>query len=113
MKIHTLKFEEVDRARFNEVRDGTKKIETRAMNEKYDSIEQGDEIMFTCGEDHFTKKVSKTYHWPTVEAMLIEVPLDKVMPGLLTVEEAKNRYSTYPGYMEKIEKGGILGFELI
>jgi len=113
MNIHTLKFEEKDRARFNEVKDGTKKIETRAMNQKYDSIEQGDEIMFTCGEDSFTKKISKKYHWQTVEAMVAEVPLNKIMPGLLTVEDAKNRYSTYPGYIEKIEKGGILGFELI
>jgi ASC-1-like (ASCH) protein len=77
------------------------------------AIEHGDEIVFTCGKDYFSKKVNRIYHWPTVEAMVAEVPLTIIMPGLLTVEEARGRYSTYPGYMEKIEKGGIFGFELV
>ena len=113
MKIHTLKFEEMDRVRFQEIRDGLKKIETRAADERYSSIEEGDEIVFTCGADSFTKKVGKTYQWPTVEVMLADVPLEHVMPGLRTVEEAKSRYAAYPGYLERIQQGGILGFELV
>lgn len=114
MKIHTIKFDEADRARFDEVKEGRKKIETRAPNEKYDSIKEGDEIMFKCGDAQpFTKKVTKIYRWPTVETMFSEVSLEEVMPGLLTIEEAKNRYATYRGYTERIEKGGILGFRLV
>ena len=112
MRTHTLKFEEKDRGRFNEIKEGFKKIETRAANAKYASIEEGDEILFTCGQDSFTKKVLKTYHWPTVEAMCAEVPLEEVMVGLFTVEQAKQRYATYPGYTERIKEGGILGFQI-
>ncbi|MBL8158084.1 hypothetical protein JNK62_00910 [bacterium] len=73
---------------------------------------EGDDIQFICGSDSFSRKVRKIYFWPTVEAMLAEVPIAKVMPGLLTVEQVKNRYASYPRYLEKIEAKGILGFEL-
>lgn len=112
MKIHDIEFREVDRARFEEVRSGLKSVETRAVNEKYESIEEGDEIRFICGQDSFSKKVRKIYYWPTIEAMLAEMPVAKMMPGLVTVEEVRKRYATYPGYLEKIAEKGIQGFEL-
>ena len=105
-------FREVDRERFEEVRSGLKAIETRAGAEKYQAVQVGDEIKFKCGGDIFEKKVIKKYHWPTIEAMLAEVPLKRVMPELDTIEQAKARYASYPNYTEKIEKYGILGFEL-
>lgn len=108
---YELLFEEKDRARFEEVRSGSKRIETRAMDERYRSIVADDEIVFVCGDDRFTKRVNKVYLWPTVEAMLAEVPIEIVMPGLLTVQEVYDRFSSYPSYFERIEKGGILGFE--
>lgn len=113
MNIHDLEFREVDRARFEEVRSGLKSVETRAANEKYQSIEEGDEIHFICGQDSFSKKVRKIYYWPTIKAMLAEVPIEKMMPGLVTVEEAKKRYATYPDYLDKIAEKGIQGFELV
>lgn len=113
MKTHNIKFEEKDRVRFKEIKDGIKKVETRATNEKYDSIREGDKILFTCGKDSFYKRIKKIYHWPTIEAMFTEVPIEKIMPGLITIEEVRSRYATYPGYTERIQRGGILGFELI
>ena len=105
-------FREVDRARFEEVRNGPKTIETRAATEKYQAVKVGDELTFACGGDTFTKKVVKIYHWPSAEAMLAEVPLSKVMPDLETLAQVHARYASYPGYEEKIKQFGILGFEL-
>ena len=107
-----LLFREVDRERFEEVKSGLKTIETRAGTKKYQHLNAGDELTFKCGKDVFTKKVIKKYHWPTIDAMFSEIPLKKVMPDLDTVEQAKARYESYPNYVEKIGKDGILGFEL-
>lgn len=105
-------FREVDRARFEEVHSGLKQVETRAGTEKYRLIKAGDEIIFKCGDDSFSKKVAKVYHWPSIEAMLAEVPLKNVMPDLDTIEQVRARYASYPNYSEKINTFGLLGFEL-
>lgn len=104
-------FREVDRDRFEEVRSGIKSIETRC-GKKYESVGVGDEIRLACGDDVLTKTVVKKYHWPSVEAMLAEVPLKRVMPDLENIEQAKARYASYPDYEEKIKREGILGFKL-
>lgn len=106
-------FREIDRARFDEVKIGLKQIETRAGSEKYQSIQEGDEIVLMCVNDQIRKKVIKKYHWHTVEDMLAEVPFKKVMPDLDTPEQVKERYVSYPDYADKLEKYGILGFELV
>ena len=107
-----LVFREVDRARFDEVRDGVKAIETRAATPKYRAVNVGDELQFSCGGDTFSKKVIKKFHWPSVEAMLAEIPLKQAFPDLDTVEQVKTRYANYPAYEEKIKQFGIIGFEL-
>jgi ASC-1-like (ASCH) protein len=105
-------FREVDKARFDEIKDGRKAIETRAGTPKYQVVKVGDVLTFSCGEDSFSKTVAKIYHWPTIEEMLAEVPLKKVMPEVNTIEEVRARYASYPRYEEKITEFGILGFEL-
>ena len=111
--IMTLVFRAVDRTRFEEVRSGVKVVETRAATPKYRAVNVGDGLTFSCGEDTFTKKVNKVYHWPDIETMLAEVPLKRIMPDLETVEHVRTRYAGYKGYAEEIPKFGIAGFELV
>ncbi|MCK5060038.1 MAG: hypothetical protein KAR00_02755 [Candidatus Pacebacteria bacterium] len=113
MGIPILKFREVDKERFEEIKNGVKAIETRAGTKEYQSIEAGGEIKFVCGNDVFSKKILRKYHWSTIEDMLTEVPIKKVMPNLNSAEQIRKRYASYPDYLEKIEEYGILGFELI
>lgn len=105
-------FREIDRARFEEVRSGPKEIETRAATPKYHAVKVGGTITFSCGRDSFTKKVTKVYHWPSVEAMLAEVPLKRVMPDLDTPEQVHARYASYPDYDKKLKEFGLVGFEV-
>jgi putative endonuclease len=111
MKTWTLKFRQVDKARFEEIRSGKKEIETRAATVKYQPIIEGDSIIFTCGKEKFTKEISKKHHFKTVDSMLKKIPLKKIMPDVKTVEEAQKRYVSYPGYKEKIREHGIFAFE--
>lgn len=112
MKPLAFVFRAVDRARFEELRDGVKSIETRAGDAKYQDIKAGDEVTLSCGEDTFTKKVTKRYSWLSIEAMLADVDIKRVMPGLQTIEQIKERYYSYPEYKEKIAAFGLVGFEL-
>ena len=112
MKNWTLRFRQVDEARFEEVRSGLKSIETRAATIKYRPIQKGDTITFVCGKDRFTKEIATVQHFASPEEMVKKLPLQKIMPLVTSVEEMKKRYYSYPGYEEKIKEHGILAFEL-
>lgn len=112
MKNWTLRFRQVDKERFEEVRSGLKSIETRAATIKYQPIQKGDTITFVCGKDRFVKEIAAVSHFATPEEMVKKLPLQKIMPMVTSLEEMKKRYYSYPGYEEKIKQHGILAFEL-
>lgn len=93
------------------MRSGVKVIETRAATPKYQPSAIGDEVKFVCGDDSFTRIISKKYQWKSVDEMVKEVPFKKVMPNVTSVEEMKGVYSSYPDYDQKIKEYGLLGFE--
>jgi ASC-1-like (ASCH) protein len=112
MKSWTLRFREVDKQNFDSILDGSKPIETRAASVKYRPIQVGDELIFVCGNERFSKQITKIYHWPTIDEMVGEIPFRNIMPDVNSIEEMKKVYASYPGYKEKIEESGLLGFEL-
>jgi ASC-1-like (ASCH) protein len=111
MKKWTLRFRAVDKKNFEELRSGIKPIETRAASVKYRPMAIGDEIKFICGSDSFVRKISKRHQWPSIDAMVEDVSFKKIMPSVDSVAAMKKVYASYPGYIEKIQKDGILGFE--
>lgn len=112
MKNYTLRFRAVDKADFENVRSGRKSIETRAATVKYQPIEIGDVLVFSCAGEKFSKTITKKYHWPSIDAMVGEIDYKKVMPEADSIDDMKKVYATYPGYEEKIRASGLLGFEL-
>lgn len=112
MKNWTLQLRKTDTGIFEEVRGGTKSIETRAGTIKYQPIEIGDTLTFVCGEERLVKKIVKKFHWPSVDAMVKEIDFKKVMPSVSSVEEMKKAYASYPDYKQKIREHGLFGFEL-
>lgn len=112
MKTWTMRFREVDMARFEEIRRGEKSIETRAATVKYRPIAKGDRLIFACGSERIEKAIRDVRHFDTVEAMLENLPLEKIMPDVTSIEDVKKRYASYPDYEEKIREEGILAFEL-
>ena len=112
MKNWTVRFRAVDRARFEEVRSGRKKYETRAATVKYEPMTEGDTITFVCGKERFQKVIVRKYHFKTVIGMLRKLPLQRIMPDVKTLADVKARYATYPDYPEKIKKFGLFAFEL-
>jgi|SRR3989344_4893405 len=112
MKTWTLRFRAVDKNNFEELRSGIKAVETRANSTKYQPIEKGDILIFTCGKDKFSKTITKKTHFKSIDMMLKKIPFKKIMPNLKSLAEVKKTYYSYPNYKEKIQKFGILAFEL-
>lgn len=114
MKNWTVRFRAVDKSRFNEVKTGLKKYETRAATVKYKPITEGDTITFVCDKARFKKRIVKKFHFKTPAAMLRKLPLRRIMPDtkIKTLADVMARYATYPNYPEKIKKYGLFAFEL-
>lgn len=112
MKNWTLRFRAVDKKNFDEVKSGSKSIETRAGTVRYRPIAAGDTLTFVCGKERCVKKITKKSHWPSVHAMIKEIGFKKVMPSITSVAEMKKTYASYPGYEKKIKKHGLFGFVL-
>lgn len=112
MKNWILRFRQADKKLFNEVKDGSKSIETRAATVKYKPIEVGDTLTFVCGNERLLKTITKKYHWKSIDQMVKQIPYQNVMPSVPTVKAMKKIYASYPGYDEKIGEFGLLGFEM-
>jgi ASC-1-like (ASCH) protein len=107
-----IRFERKDRISFDKIKSGEKPIETRAATVKYQAVTLGDELVFSCAGELFSRAVVKIHRWESVEEMAKEAPLRKVIPWADSLDEAKAVFASFPGYEEKIQEFGILGFEL-
>jgi len=110
---YILRFRAKDReAGFLSIKNGSKKIETRAGTSRYRKIKRGDTLEIVCGRERIVKKVKSAAHFKTLEALFKEYPWRKIMPHLKTREEAYSEYYGYSGYREKLKKFGVAAFEL-
>ncbi len=89
MKTWTLRFRAADKKNFDEVKNGSKPIETRAATIKYQPIEIGDTLLFVCGKERLSKKILKKQHFPSIDAMIKKIPYKKIMPSVKSVDEMK------------------------
>lgn len=110
-KKYTLRFRAVDKDKFENLRRGIKRIETRAATSKYSVIKAGDSIIFRCADKSFSKNVSKARIFNSVEGMLRVYKIKDIMPHLDTVKKMKETYHSYPNYKEKMAKYGLIAIE--
>jgi len=110
METHTLPFLDADYENFQMIKDGTKEIETRVAAPKYQDIQEGDVLKFTCKGESLEKVIEKIHHWQSVDEMLETLSVSDVMPNAETKEELLEAYDSYPNYKENMEKYGIFGF---
>jgi ASC-1-like (ASCH) protein len=108
----TLRFRSVNKDIFFAIKEGRKKIETRAATEKYRKIEVDDTLKFTCGKMSFKKKAKKITHFSSVRALLKNYAPNEINPNARSENELRRMYYTYPEYKEKIRKYGIVAWEL-
>jgi ASC-1-like (ASCH) protein len=110
--IHKLPFLEENRDTFNLIRDGKKTFETRAGSLEYFTIREGDGIDFSCGDETVLKKVKKVSHYKTLDELFTMYKPNEINPATFSIEEMKEKYLSFPGYEKRLQKYGILVFEL-
>ena len=111
-KKHTLVFAQINKDIFEAIRDGKKKVETRAGTVKYQKIKVGDVIVLSCAGEKFEKKIKKIRHFSGIEEILKVYKPEEINPKTHSEEEAAQMYHSFPGYKEKIELFGLFAFEV-
>jgi ASC-1-like (ASCH) protein len=110
--IHNLPFLEENRNTFNLIKEGKKTIETRAGCPQYLKIDEGDIIEFSCGDDKIFKQVKKILHYKNLEELFAVYQPQDIDPEVSSYSEMRKRYLGFPDYEQRINKYGILVFEL-
>lgn len=108
-----LVFNKINKEIFEMLRDGRKRIETRAATSKYQGIEKGEIITFSCSGERFEKEVKKVTHFTSIDELLKKYKPTDINPTRKTKEEIIEMYHSFPGYKEKIEKEGIIAVEFV
>lgn len=106
-------FDTVNKDTFEMLRDGRKSIETRAGGKGYEKIQPGELVTFSCDGEIFEKTVSKVVHFASLDALLEEYKPTDINPITKSKKEVIGMYYGFPGYVERIEKFGIIVLEFL
>jgi len=112
MKKHTLRFRATNHDTFLALKDGRKRIETRAATPLYRKIEVGDKIEFVCGNERFIKSVATVELFDSIKQLMRKYTPQDINPKYKSVEELTKMYMSFPDYPEKLSKYGIIALEL-
>ena len=109
---HILTFAEINRDVFDLIRNGEKKVETRAGTVKHQKVKTGDVLIFSCGDDRFEKTVKKVSHFAGIKELLQKYTPEQINLKIHSEQELTEKYYIFPNYKEKITEFGLLAFEL-
>lgn len=93
---------------FSFIREGVKPVEGRKATHSYKKIKVGDHIHFTNGKDSFMALVTEIRSYTTLEDYFADVSLEKALPGIQSVEEARSIYLEW-STEDQIKQYGFLG----
>jgi ASC-1-like (ASCH) protein len=113
MKSYTLPISARFRPTFNALRDGEKKVETRAATKRYADIAKGDTLVFSCGKSKkFSKKVTKVEKFRSIGALYRKYKPHHIDPSWKTEAEGRKAWASFPNYTEKIKEYGLIAVTL-
>ncbi len=102
---------ELERRWFEEMMKERKIIEGRLWDEKRKKIKVGHVIMFVSENERIFAEVQSIRLYPNFEEMIVNEGLERVLPGVETVEEALKIYRKYYGERE-VYKYGVVALEV-
>jgi len=107
-----LRFRAVNRDIFLAIKNGWKKIETRAASKRFHAIKTGDKLILICGKAKIGRKVKKVKVFKTISALLKKYKPRQINPKAFSEKDLTKMYYSFPGYKEKIKKYGLVAIEL-
>ena len=111
MTKHILRFRQVDKNIFEDVRSGKKTVETRAATVRFKNIKPRDAVVFICGGDRLEKTVKSAQIFKTIQSLIQSHKVKDIAPRLSTEEDLTKMYRSFPGYEEKISKFGLIALK--
>jgi len=111
-KIYTLRFRAVNEDIFQAIKNGKKKVETRAGTIKFRNIKKGDILKFVCGGKSFEKKIARVTVFKTIPELIKKYKIKEINPAANSAEDLIKIYYSFPGYKEKIKEFGLIAMEL-
>lgn len=108
MKRYTVRIRAIDRATFDDIRDGRKRVETRAATVKYRHIAPRDVVAFVCENDRFERVVATADHFASVDDMLKRFSVADINPRARDRDDLLRMYHSFSGYEEKLREHGLL-----
>lgn len=110
--VHRLPFAKKDRTIWLLIKQGKKKVETRAAGPRYEHIGSGEVLVFSCAGVTFKKKIKKVTKFRTLGAMFKVYDPEVIHPGIGSEKALRDKYKTFTGYAERIKQFGMIAFEL-
>jgi ASC-1-like (ASCH) protein len=98
---------------FDLIQNGKKTIEGRIATKEILSLKVGENIVFLSEEKEPMKCVVKSlrvYH--SFELMIEKEGIEKVLPGIKTIEEGVALYRSFPNYEEREKMFGVVAIEI-
>ncbi len=111
-KTYILNFREVDRDAYDLICNGKKSIETRAAAEKFADIVAGDILTLICGTDSSQKEVIKVERFSSIDAIYKKYQPHEINPTWKNEQDGRDAWASFPNYMEKIKKFGLIALTL-
>jgi ASC-1-like (ASCH) protein len=118
MRKGGIEFFENDRQIFNRIKTGEKTIEVRSLDDPsspkafYNNLKVGNKLAIFCGEEELVKTVIRVSKYRSVDDLFKTEDVENIFGKDVSEEEAKAQLLKFPGYKERIEKFGLVAFEL-
>ncbi len=97
---------------FENIETGQKSVEARVAIPRYLKIEVGQNILFLCGRNSVTIKVTYKMTYKSFEDMLKVEGIQKCLPGVTGLKEAVEYYHNFKDYETLALQHGVVAFRL-
>lgn len=93
---------------FSMIKQGIKSVEGRKNTHTYKKLQVGSLIRFSNGPESVEAVVTELREYPSLQAYLEDVTIEKALPGIASLEEALSIYAQWVTPQE-IKQYGVLG----
>lgn len=107
-----LRFRAINKDIFLAIKNGKKKIETRAASKRFRTIKTGDKLVLVCGKEKIERKVKKIKVFKTIKTLLKKYKPWEINPEAFSEKDLIKMWSGFSDYKEKIKKYGLVAMEL-
>jgi len=102
-----------DKNIFDAIASGEKRVETRAGTARNRLPKAGDIAVFICNHERIEKRIEKVSFFKSIPVLLKKYSVPSINPSVQTKKDLLAMYESFPGYKEKIEKEGVMAYQLM